>query len=220
MPATRIQMVCFDVGGVIVRHCRNWTEGCRAAGIHVPEGVDNPELIQKRREAARLHTTGRIDGPEFCRRISGLLGGVLSPEQIACIHHAWLGTEYDRIGEVVDRLVDARRARTGVLSNTNPEHWARLDPPNGGMPEFPTVRKLGNLHASHLVGIAKPDPAFYEAFERSVGLADQRASILFFDDLVENIEAAAARGWTGVLIDHTGDTASQVEAALRRFDLV
>ncbi len=28
-----IQLVCFDVGGVVVRICHTWAEGCAAAGI-------------------------------------------------------------------------------------------------------------------------------------------------------------------------------------------
>jgi FMN phosphatase YigB (HAD superfamily) len=34
--------------------------------------------------------------------------------------------------------------------------------------------------------------------------------VLFFDDLKENIDAAAALGWQCVHIDHTTDTAAQI----------
>ncbi len=31
----RIRLVCFDLGGVVIRICRTWAEGCAAAGLEV-----------------------------------------------------------------------------------------------------------------------------------------------------------------------------------------
>jgi len=30
-----IRMVCFDLGGVLIKHCRTWREGCAAAGLRL-----------------------------------------------------------------------------------------------------------------------------------------------------------------------------------------
>ena len=47
--------------------------------------------------------------------------------------------------------------------------------------------------------------------------AATRPDVLFIavDDLAENVDAARACGWDAVLVDHEGDTAAQVLAALR-----
>jgi glucose-1-phosphatase len=224
----RIRLVCFDVGGVLVKHCRSWAEGCRAAGLPLHAVCESPDLLPRRRELWRQHGTGRITGPAFFRGVSELLSGVYSPEDVARIHHAWLGTEYDGVYGVVERLVGAGRVETTALSNTNHEHWIRFDPPEesaGGRGtgerrnrEFPSVGLLGRRFASHLMGFAKPDPEIYAAFERAVGVPAD--AILFLDDLPDNIAAARARGWTGDFIDHTTETAGQIEGVLTRHGLL
>ena len=47
--------------------------------------------------------------------------------------------------------------------------------------------------------IMKPDPEIYAALEQDSGLAPE--TLLFVDDLSENIAAAAARGWQVHLFD-------------------
>jgi FMN phosphatase YigB (HAD superfamily) len=208
-----IRLVCFDVGGVLIKHRRTWREGCLAAGLPVREGCETPEASARRKEAAHLFATGRIDPAAFYRGMSESTGGLYTPAEIEHIHHCWLGPEYDRVGPVVRRLVEQGRVQTGVLSNTTDPHWARLLPRNGRPPEFPTPSLLSNLHASHLLGHMKPAPEIYAEFERRTGLAGPE--ILFLEDLPENAAPAAARGWRIAPIDHTRETADQIESALR-----
>jgi putative hydrolase of the HAD superfamily len=63
------------------------------------------------------------------------------------------------------------------------------------------------------MGLVKPDQRIYRAFEAATETTP--SEIVFFDDLVENIESARACGWNAVHIDHTGDTAAQILAGLR-----
>jgi putative hydrolase of the HAD superfamily len=201
-----IRLVCFDLGGVIVRHCRSWAEACIAAGLPVHAVVESVEATARRKDLALRHTTGRIGGREFCALVSESVGGAYTPEEVARIHHAWLLGEYAGVGAVLGRLVRARSVRTGVLSNTNELHWDRMG-------EFPSVGLLENRHASHLIGHAKPGEQIYREFERLTGVAG--GEVLFLDDLEENIAAARGVGWTAARIDHTSETAPQIEAVLR-----
>ncbi|MEO1535088.1 MAG: HAD-IA family hydrolase, partial [Planctomycetota bacterium] len=84
-----------------------------------------------------------------------------------------------------------------------------------GTERFPVARLLEHRHASHLLGIAKPDAGIYARFESETGY--DGSEILFFDDLAENIEAARERGWHAEQIDHTGDTAEQVARCLAAY---
>jgi FMN phosphatase YigB (HAD superfamily) len=211
-------MVCFDLGGVLVKHRRTWREGCAAAGLPVRDGAESEEMSRQRRLLAQLLTTGEIGEADFYRRMAETTGGLYTPEDIGRIHHAWLGPEYDGVGPVVQRLIDAARAETGVLSNTNAPHWARQAANGGRPPEFPTASLLRHRHASHLLGHMKPAPEIYAAFERLTGFAG--AEILFLEDLPENLAAAAARGWTCELIDYTRETAGQIEGALEKYGLI
>lgn len=212
MGATGIRMVCFDIGGVLVRHCRSWREGCAAAGLEVREGAESEEMTRRRKEQMLLVASGRIDMPTFYERMAGTTGGLYTAAEIEKLHHCWLGTEYAGVGEVVRRLVEAGKVETGVLSNTNAAHWARLEPEGGVSAEFPTVRLLGRRYASHLLGMAKPMPEIYRRFEELTGFSG--GEILFLDDLPENLAAAEGRGWKVAGIDWRKETAGQIAGAL------
>jgi len=214
----RIKIVCFDIGGVLVRHCRTWREGCAAAGLDVREGSESDEAGRERKKLSERLVCGQIGMEEFCRLMSMTTGGLYTPVEIERLHHHWLGAEYHGVGPVVRRLIDAAKVQTGVLSNTNVGHWARLDPRGGVSAEYPTVSLLGNKYASHLLGMAKPMPQIYQKFEELSGF--QGPEILFLEDMPENQAAAAARGWQVAPIDYTRETAGQIDGALVEAGLV
>ncbi len=62
------------------------------------------------------------------------------------------------------------------------------------------------------MGCAKPGLDIYKRFESLVGARGD--AIIFFDDLPDNIAAAASLGWRAVRIDHEGDTPMQIRRAL------
>jgi putative hydrolase of the HAD superfamily len=209
MPApSSVRLVCFDLGGVLLRICRSWTEGCRAAGLDLRSGPafgDDPLSASPRNHLSRLYQTGRIDCSEYFGNLADAVDHLYTPAEIERIHHAWIIEEYPLVGRTIDHI-HAAGLRTAALSNTNHAHWQR-------MREFPAVMKLHHRLASHELGMAKPDPAIYRAAEQRLGV--NGAAILFFDDLIENIDAARSVGWQTVHIDHTRDTAGQIESALR-----
>jgi FMN phosphatase YigB (HAD superfamily) len=219
MSSNGIKLVCFDVGGVLVRHCRSWQEGCAAAGLPVRAGTDSPQASAVRRGITARFMAGRLGEAEFYGEMAAATGGLYSAEEIWRLHEAWLQEEYAGVAEVVTRLVEAGRVATGVLSNTNAPHWGRIC---GDGPEcaarYPSVAALGNRHASHLMGMAKPDPEIFRAFERRVGVSG--SEILYLEDLPENQAAAKAAGWRVCAIDHTIETAPQLEAVFKEHGLV
>jgi 2-haloacid dehalogenase len=150
--------------------------------------------------------------------MSSALDGLYSAAEIERIHHAWLGPEYEGVGAVIQRLVDAGRAETGVLSNTTHPHWVRQVGENGKPPEFPTAALLRHRHASHLLGLMKPAPEIFHEFERRSGFCG--TEILYLEDLPENAAAAAERGWRVELIDHMRETAGQIESILLGHGLI
>lgn len=198
------RLVCFDLGGVIIRICRTWAEGCAAAGLEVRQ----PELWRKTRVARRRiiidYQTGRIDGLTFASRASALVDGLYSPAEILGVHHAWLIDQYQGVAELVDRLHGADVA-TASLSNTNHEHWSRMG-------EFPAVLQMRHHLPSHMTGLHKPDPRVFERVEQQLG--HHPSEIIFFDDTAENVESALAHGWRAHQIDHDGDTAAVMTECL------
>lgn len=200
-------MVCFDLGGVLIRICRSWAEGCSAAGVPVrSDFTSDPSGANGHRLLSRRHQTGQIACAQFFQEMSATCNDLYSPAEIERIHHAWIIGEYPGVAALIDRI-HAAGIMTAALSNTNASHWRQ-------MLAFPAFTKLGHRLASHDLGLVKPDEAVYREAEHRFGVGGNR--ILFFDDLPDNIAAAARIGWQAVAIDHAGDTAQQIELALRQ----
>lgn len=200
---TRPRLVVFDLGGVVVRICRTWDEACAAAGISVRPRLDPSAHGHLLAPAVRAHQRGDIACDRYAAQLAGILGGI-GAEDVRRVHDAWILGDYPGIAGAIDRI-HAAGLDTACLSNTNASHWDRLHASDA----FLRIRRR---HASHLLRLVKPDAEIYRAFERGTGAAP--ADILFFDDLPENVDAARACGWNAVLVDHAGDTAAQVIAAL------
>lgn len=209
-----VRIVCFDWGGVILRHCRSWEEGCAAAQLPVHAGIDRPELIARRRQLTQQFQIGAISTDTFFAQLVRAVDGLYSEDELRRLHDAWLLDEYPGMHDLVTRLHQRAAAETALLSNTNAAHWRRhLPKPDGSAPDYPTAGLLMHRHASHLLGAAKPGLSIYKRFEQATNASG--SGILFFDDLPDNVEAARAIGWRAVLIDHTSDTAGQIELHLK-----
>src|SRR5690606_36012527 len=100
-----------------------------------------------------------------------------------------------------------------LLSNTNARHWVMMGPAAGAGGRYPAIARLDRWFLSHELGACKPDEAIYAAVEREAGALPE--SIIFFDDLEENIAAACARGWRARQVDHSGDPAGEMREHLR-----
>ena len=106
--------------------------------------------------------------------------------------------EYPGWSTLSDRL-DRLGVDTALLSNTNALQWELLSPTGPKAGGYPAIGRLRHRFASHQLRLAKPDPAIYAAVEKATGHAGDH--VLFFDDKLENIEAARGCGWTAVQID-------------------
>ena len=202
-------LVTFDLGGVLVRICRDWAEGCRAAGI---EPTADPVAAQalRVRELVSLHQRGELAHDDFCEGVAQCAGASLDAAAAAAVHEAWILGEYDGVTGLLQRLRQMGHA-TACLSNTNEPHWRQLE-------RMPFFAHLQHRHASHLLRLEKPDPAIFAAFERQVGARGQ--AIAYFDDLADNCAAARAAGWRVCQVDPRRDTVPQIEHALRQWELI
>lgn len=195
------KLICFDLGGVVVRICRSWAEGCARVGLDVRgEGIDRIALSPDWRALNRVYQRGEIDGDEFCDRFSALVDGLYTPEEMRRVNDAWVFAEYDGVEELIHELRQDGHT-TCALSNTCLEHLSVIT-------EWPTMRAIEHLFASHEIGLVKPDVEAFVHVEEALGV--DPADVIFFDDTAENIEAANARGWSAWQVDPAGDTAAFV----------
>lgn len=212
-------LVVFDWGGVVLRICRSWEEGCRRAGL-MPHAHDLlPAAAAQRSAVSHEYQLGNVTCESFCEGISRATNGRMSPSDVARLHDAWLIEEYPGMADLIGQLNANAGVRTALLSNTNAGHWKRhLPNADGSAADFPTVGTLDFRLGSHLLGEVKPEQAIYHSMQNTAGVPPER--IVFFDDLAENVAMARKLGWQSEQIDHMGDPASQIAGHLRRLGIV
>lgn len=204
-----IQLVCLDLGGVLIRVCRDWREACEAAKLELPRPVFDPEMVRRLVEINRRHESGKMDEVAFDREAAALTG--LKPEQIAAAAAGWLRPVYPGAFELVGQLAAAQpRVRSACLSNTNTRHWRMMNEPG---PHDLGLDRLTYRFVSFEIGHMKPSPEVFRHVERQAGLAPE--SIQFFDDNSDNVAAARACGWRAERIDPERDPPAQVLEHLR-----
>jgi 2-haloacid dehalogenase len=97
-----------------------------------------------------------------------------------------------RMVDLAHRLSD--RYRVYLLSNIGDLHWAHVSR------EY-RLHHIGHgALLSYLAGVMKPHEGIYIEAERRFALEPSRT--VFIDDRAENIAAAKARGWHGIV--HSG----------------
>lgn len=206
MNPSPLKIVCFDAGGVLVRICRSWREGCKAAGIEYRWSDEAEAGEPERKRLSDAYQRGEIECEAFFAGMAETSAGLCTPEDVRAVHDAWILGEYPGVRELVAQLNRTDGLTTGLLSNTSARHWEG-DWMWGGR-GVSAVGSITHPHASHLLGMLKPGGDIYKAFEHNTGFAG--SDILFFDDLPENVEAARASGWRAEVIDFTGDSTAQI----------
>ncbi len=218
MAKTRIDTVVFDLGGVLVRIARGWDDAHRLAGFAEDHpGLQSDKFRHHSPRLANQHQRGEITPEEWAASIAETSDGSYSSEDAIAILDAWTIEEYPGIADVIDAIHDAGLA-TAALSNTNAYHWELLGPATSNFTNYPNLERLGQHHASHILGQIKPDIEIYEAFSEAADLNGSR--VLFFDDMKPNIEAARRYGWAARHIDYANDPPRQMMATLRHHRII
>jgi HAD superfamily hydrolase (TIGR01509 family) len=199
--ALPVRVVCFDIGGVLIKINRRWEDAMFAAGVR---GTATGHLTEFK--PLEVFQRGDMSEEEFYPVLKDFLG-VESDEAAANILNYVLYEPYPGTLELIEDMNDLGII-TACLSNTNAPHWAEMH--NSG--RFPNFNALKLRLASQELRLDKPDPAIFRAFEDAAKSMPQE--IVFFDDTEEHVEAARERGWKAHWIDHTGDTAEQMEILL------
>ena len=183
-----IAMVCFDLGGVMIRLCKSWAHACEKAGVRVPAALSDASCMQHFRDTCIPNEIGITSQEDVCD-VAGWLFG-LDAGVVHEITSAYLDGKYEGIEDLIGELKLAG-IKTACLSNTNDNHWQIM---NGGEGENALpLDALDHRFASHLVRDRKPNPSFFRNVERETGL--EAGQILFFDDALINVRAARRCGW-------------------------
>jgi len=177
-----IQAVVFDIGNVLIE----WQ----------PERYYDRTIGQTRRQemfaAVDLHAMNdRVDRGEVFRDVIYETAERYPDycDEIRQWHDNWIEMAAPVIAHSV-RLMQALQRR-GVpvfaLTNFGVESFAYAQTHYDFLSSFDRAYVSGHMQ------VIKPDPVIYQMLEDDCGIAPE--GLLFTDDRLENIQAAAARGW-------------------------
>ena len=200
--ANTIQWVIFDLGGVILNFKGSFARLSSALGI------DQASLEKSYYRHADLAACGKISTAEFWKRIQQDLQPV-NAAAIADYEEFWTDN-FTAIPETHALLRElSGRYRLGIMSNTEFGVYERALR-KGHIPTVPFEVVIKSCD----VGIVKPDQRIYQIAQDQTGVTP--GEILFIDDRPENVEAALAQGWRGILFDEAnpGQSTAEIKATL------
>lgn len=190
----KIDALLFDLCGIVIdidfrRTVARWAELAER---------DAAELNQRIVVDATYHAyeRGEIGCSEFFKYLKSSLDLDLGEDQIRDGWNAIFIGEMPGMAELL--AAAAARFPLYLLSNTNRTHeifWAR---------EYAgPLKHFQKLFVSSTIGLRKPDRACYDRLVREIGVP--AGSIMFFDDVRENVEGVRAAGLVGVHAPATAD---------------
>ncbi len=182
MSDQNIKAVLFDLGGVLVQlnglpFCPEWFSSGDVATPKLHEWGISP-VVQD-------FETGNASAESFARFTIEEFSLNTNEESFVQEFTAWPGPLFDGVLPLIRQLKTT--TRVAIYSNTNGLHWPRL------MEEMGLDGLFDHYFASHLIGLAKPNPKGFLHVAKEMQLAP--AEILFLDDNPSNIKSAAGLGF-------------------------
>ena len=194
-----IEALLFDLGGVVIHNDIDRIFTCWASHANCDVASFRGRAVFD--EPYKRYERGQTEIEDYFRHLRTLLGIDISDAQFL---EGWNSIF---VGEMpgISGLLKAARAKVPLyaFTNTNRAHevcW-RV--------QFADVLShFTEIFVSSTIGLRKPDAAAYDHVVKAIGVPAGR--ILFFDDVLENIEGAEAHGLQAVQVR----TTHEVEAAL------
>lgn len=200
-PTPEIGALLFDLGGVLIDV--DFGNAFRVWGMY--SGL-SPLLLRSRfsvDDFYRQHERGEIDAPEYFQSLRNSLGISLSDTQFTEGWNAILGKEILDVTGLLARL--KRNIPLYLFSNSNLTHhryWAA---------QFaPMLDHFERMFVSSDIGKRKPEAEAFCHIAREIDVPVNR--IMFFDDTIENVEAAKGLGMSAIHVA----SASSVQNAVAR----
>ena len=202
MRQTEIEVILFDLGGVLVelagvQKMLDWSPGIGSAD----------ELWRRwlHSDAVRRFETGAIGRDEFAAAIVGEFGVPVGPAEFLAEFTWWPRSVIPGALELLAAMRE--RYRIASVSNTNEIHWER----------FVSVWSLDaafhHNFPSYRVGKLKPDADYFLHVLDALDVPAHR--VLFIDDNAINVDAAARLGLHTRRVEGvTGARAAFVELGL------
>jgi putative hydrolase of the HAD superfamily len=150
----------------------------------------------------RHHERGTISDAAFFANLRGLLDIPLSDEQLLEGWNAIFAGAMPGIAPLLARA--GKHLPLYAFSNTNRPHVEYFSTAYADL-----LGHFRHVFLSSSIGLRKPDAAAYDHVVTAIGVPASR--IVFFDDLIENIEAARAHGLQAIHVRSSDDIAGALD---------
>jgi HAD superfamily hydrolase (TIGR01509 family) len=201
MPTQAADALLFDLGRVVLD-----IDFTRAIACWAGHARCDPRLIEERFRqdvGYERHEVGAIDSREYFAGLQAACEIDISHDQFLEGWNAIFVGEVPGMAELLARA--ARQLPLYAFTNTNPDHelvWSQRF--------APILANFTEIFVSSTIRLRKPDAAAYDHVVRAIGVPAAR--IVFFDDVMENIEGARARGLQAVHVRSSADVADALAA--------
>ena len=203
-PGTEFKVLAFDIGKVVVPF--DWP--AVEAGFATRTGRTQAEVSAAMQKLQNLgYESGGTDTAGFLSELNRLLSSDISRDEFTVLWNESF-TECEQMIPVLEQLVSTHRLV--ALSNTNPEHFERLDK---GLNIY---RHFEHLILSHQVGYMKPHKRIYQEVIKYTGRSVKKREVLFFDDKPDFVYGARKYGINAILFT----TPEAFVERLRQIDLL
>ncbi len=190
-----VDFVIFDLGNVLIdidySRAMNLMKAALPAALH--HRVDTCYAA----EFHKAYERGEIDSPSFRNAFRDYFEQSWSDPEVDYLWNSLLGELPAYRLDLVRRL--KTKYQVGILSNTNQIHVDavhELLQAEHGMSNFYPL--FDRVFYSQEMGLSKPSAAIYQQLLLELGTTPSR--VLFFDDLLANVEGAAGLGIQAVQV--------------------
>ena len=201
MPERGADALLFDLGRVVID-----IDFARAFACWAGHARCDPRLLEEqfRRDVSHhRHEVGEIDTREYFTGLMAACEVEISYDQFI---EGWNAIFIGEVPGMADLLARAaRRVPLYAFTNTNRDHeliWSQRFKP--------ILANFKEIFVSSTIRLRKPDAAAFDHVVKAIGVPAQR--IVFFNDVIENVEGARARGLQAVHVRARADVEDALAA--------
>lgn len=195
-------IVVFDLGKVLVDF--DYSIAARKVAARSSKRIDNLHDVLGGSPLLVQFETGQLTQEQFFSEVRQMTGFTGEAEEFA----NYFADIFAPMQSMIELHAGLRKKKipTYIFSNTNElavGHIRRT---------YPFFSQFDGYILSYEVGAMKPHGKIYEALEKMTGR--KGSQIFYIDDRLENVQAAAARGWQIVLHESHEKTRPALEEFL------
>ena len=201
MPLQTADALLFDLGRVVID-----IDFTRAIACWADHARCDPHVIEQRFRqdvGYERHEVGEIDTREYFAALQAACAIDISHDQFLEGWNAIFVGEMPGMAELLQRA--ARQLPLYAFTNTNPDHEITFSQRFADI-----LANFTEIFVSSTIRLRKPDAAAYDHVVKAIGVPAER--IVFFDDVIENVEGARARGLQAVHVRSSADVAHALDA--------